>query len=322
MTHPCPLRIGILGTDTSHVTAFAGALNTHTPANHPVLAGARITDALPSFSPDIPSSASRHERFAHELASIHGVRLHETLSSMAEKVDAFIIHSIDGRKHRQQLDSLLPYGKPVFVDKPFAASLEDAVAMFDAADAARVPVFSSSLYRFRPSLLQLLASDVGRRLHVLSIGPCHVEPSHPDWLWYGIHPVEALFTVLGPRCLSVTRTKGEHADVLTGLWADGTIGTVLGLRAGPMPAGVTIHGENGIVSQRADASTAFGATDDYIPLIEAVVSFFRSGTPPVLREETLALFQFLHAAQSDSPSCGPVQLTPDASRACCSPSTF
>lgn len=321
MTHPCPLRIGILGTDTSHVTAFAGALNAHTPAKNPMLEGARITDALPSFSPDIPSSASRHERFTHELVSIHGVQLHETLSSMAEKVDAFIIHAIDGRKHRQQFESLLPYGKPVFVDKPFAASLEDAVAMFDAADSARVPVFSSSLYRFRPSLLQLLASDVGRRLHVLSIGPCHVEPTHPDWLWYGIHPAEALFTVLGPRCLSLTRTQAEQADVLTGLWADGTIGTVLGLRAGPMPSGVTIHGEKGTISQRADASTAFGATDDYIPLIEAVVNFFRSGVPPVDREETLALFGFLHAAQSDALSFGPVQLAPPASRACSSPST-
>jgi predicted dehydrogenase len=306
------MRIGILGTDTSHVTAFASALNAHTPEKKPVLEGARITDALPSFSPDIPSSATRHERFAHELASIHGVQLHETLSSMAEKVDAFIIHSIDGRKHRQQLESLLPYGKPVFVDKPFAASLEDAVAMFDAADSAHVPVFSSSLYRFRPSLLRLLESDVGRYLHVLSVGPCHIEPTHPDWLWYGIHPVEALFTVLGPCCLSVTRTQGEHADVLTGLWADGTIGTVLGLRAGPMPAGVTIHGEKGTVFQRTDASTAFGATDDYIPLVEAVVKFFRSGTPPVRREETLALFRFLHAAQSDSISFGPVQLTPEA----------
>lgn len=307
------MRIGIIGTDTSHVTGFARALNSPTRNANPVLDGVCITDAVPCYSPDIPSSASRHERFAHELVTNHGVRLHETTTSMAENVDAFIIHSIDGRKHRPQLEALLRYGKPVFVDKPFAASLEDAVAMFEAADSARVPVFSSSLYRFRPSLLHLLKADVGRRLHVQSVGPCHIEPTHPDWFWYGIHPAEALFTVLGPRYRFVTRTQSENADVLTGLWDDGSIGTVLGLRTGPMPSGVTIYGEKGTISQHADNSTAFGANDDYTPLIEAVVSFFRSGIPPVAQEETLALLRFLDTAPNTSPVCGPVRSSTDQS---------
>jgi predicted dehydrogenase len=302
MPRQSTLRIGIIGTDTSHVTSFAKALNSPAPNQSPTLAGARITDAVPSFSPDIASSASRHERFTRELASVHGVRLHESSASMAKNVDAFIIHSIDGRKHRHQLESLLPYGKPVFVDKPFAASLDDVEAMFDAADSALVPVFSSSLYRFRPSLRPLLEADLGRRLHVQSVGPCHTEPTHPDWFWYGIHPAEALFTVLGPRFISVKRTKSTDADVLTGVWEDGSIGTVLGLRAGPMPARVTIHAERGTITQDADDTTAFGAADDYTPLIEAVLNFFRSGVPPVSREETVALFRFLDSAQRSSGS--------------------
>ena len=308
------MRIGIIGTDTSHVTGFASILNgTHDTPTNPLLSGARITDAVPGFSPDIPSSASRHERFTQELAAIHGVRIHATAASMADDVDAFIIHSIDGRKHRSQLDELLGYGKPIFVDKPFAASLDDATAMFASAESAKVPIFSSSLYRFRPSLTELLKADVGRKLHVQSIGPCHLEPSHPDWFWYGIHPAEALFTVLGPRCVSVTRTASTEADVLTGLWDDGSIGTVIGLRAGPMPSGVTIHGEKGTVSQVSAFATSFGAADDYTPLVEAVISFFRTGIAPVHPSETLALFRFLDAAQRTSAAQGHVPLR-DASR--------
>lgn len=296
MDSPRPLRIGIIGTDTSHVTHFARLLNGSETQN-PALQNARITDAVPSHSADIPSSATRHLSFEAELVNLHGVRLHPSLDSMAEQVDAFIIHSIDGRKHPAQLRSLLPFRKPVFVDKPFAASLDDAAAMFEQAKSALVPVFTASLYRFRSSLTHLLSQCAGRILHVQSVGPCHLEPSHPDWFWYGIHPAEALFTVLGPSWHSLTRVFSNDADILTAQWENGAVGTVIGLRSGPMPSGITIHTDHQTLIQTSPQSTAFGAPEDYEPLVEAVVRFLRTGTPPVTPNETLALFAFLDAAE-------------------------
>jgi hypothetical protein len=292
------LRIGIIGTDTSHVTGFARLLNAgHSAAKHPEFAGARVTAALPGFSEDISSSHSRHERFASELVQTLGVHLVHSVAALCEQVDALIVHSIDGRKHRAQLEQILPFGKPVFVDKPFAASFSDAAAMFEAAERAGVPVFSSSVYRFYPSLRSLLQRDFGRFLHVHSVGPCHLEPSHPDLFWYGIHAAEALFTVLGPECVSVTRTASADSDVVTGLWACGATGTLVGLRGGPMPHGVTVYGTMQTAAQEAGVETAFGAPDDYTPLVVEIVRFFRSGVPPVSRRETLALFAFLEAAE-------------------------
>jgi predicted dehydrogenase len=295
MTSTGLLRIGIVGTDTSHVTGFARLLNA--VAAQPELAGARVVAAVPCFSDDIPGSLSRHAGFESELAETHGVRLVESIGELCQQVDALIIHSIDGRKHRVQLEQILPFGKPVFVDKPFAASLSDAVAMFDAAERVGVPVFSSSVYRFYPSLRSLLRLDFGRVLHVHSVGPCHLESSHPDLFWYGIHAAEALFTVLGPDCVAVTRTTSSDSDVVTGLWACGATGTLLGLRGGPMPHGVTVFGTQQTAAQEAGAETAFGAPDDYSPLVVEIVRFFRTGIPPVSRGETLALFAFLDAAE-------------------------
>lgn len=289
------LRIGIVGTDTSHVTGFARLL--HGAAAHPEFSGARIVAAVPGFSGDIPSSANRHEGFERDLVETFGVRLVESIGELCCQVDALIIHSIDGRKHRSQLEQILPFGKPVFVDKPFAASLSDAVAMFDAAERANVPVFTSSVYRFYPSLRSLVRRDFGRVLSVQSVGPCHLEPSHPDLFWYGIHAAEALFTVLGPACVSVTRTAAADSDVVTGLWDCGATGTLVGLRAGPLPHGVTVYGTHQTVVQESGAETAFGAPDDYTPLVLEIVRFFRSGVPPVSRRETLALFAFLDAAE-------------------------
>lgn len=301
-----PLRIGIIGTDTSHVTGFSRLL--HTAPTHSELAGARVVAAFPSFSEDIPSSRSRHLGFAKELTETLGVRLVGSVGQLCEQVDALIIHSIDGRKHRAQLGEILPHNKPVFVDKPFAASLADAVAMFDAAKRAGVPVFSSSVYRFYPSLRSLLRQDFGRILHAHSVGPCHLEASHPDLFWYGIHAAEALFAVLGPDCVSVARTSCADTDVVTGLWAGGATGTLVGLRGGPMPHGVTVYGTRLTATQDSNKETAFGAPDDYAPLVLEIVRFFRTGVPPVSARETLALFAFLDAAERSKSEGHSVQM--------------
>ena len=284
----------MVGTDTSHAPAFARCLLQS--GGVPGLAGARVTDAVPGFSADIVPSVSRHAAFEQELEELLGVTLHGSVAAMAGCVDAFLLLSSDGRRHPAQLRELLPFGKPVFVDKPFAVSLRDAAAMFGEAAAAGVPVFSASLNRFRPSLQRVMGHGVGRILHVDSRGPCHREPTHPDLFWYGIHPAEALFTVLGPECGSVVRVVGECAEVVTGLWRSGAVGTLTGFRAGPMPYGVTIHGEEGTAVQEAASSTAFGAPEDYTPLVLEIVRFFRTGLPPVEPRETLALMAFLEAA--------------------------
>ncbi len=60
-----PIRVGIIGLDTSHVTAFTKILND--PKAEGDLAGVRIVAAYPGGSPDIPSSADRVEGFTKTL---------------------------------------------------------------------------------------------------------------------------------------------------------------------------------------------------------------------------------------------------------------
>ena len=44
-------------------------------------------------------------------------------------------------------------------------------------------------------------------------GVLFLEATHPDFFWYGIHGVEALFTVMGTGCRSVSRTSAADFDV-------------------------------------------------------------------------------------------------------------
>src|ERR1035441_10772512 len=65
------LRLGLIGTDTSHVTEFAKTLNDPAAKDH--IGGARIVVAYKGGSPDVEDSSRRVERFASELREKYGI---------------------------------------------------------------------------------------------------------------------------------------------------------------------------------------------------------------------------------------------------------
>src|SRR5215203_1730697 len=114
------LRIGIIGCDTSHGVEYAARLN---DKNHPgQVPGARIVVAHPTMSPDMPWSRDRAEGFVKELREKYGVRLVGSIRELLAECDAVLLCSLDGRPHPAQARPVLEAGKPVFVDKPVAAS--------------------------------------------------------------------------------------------------------------------------------------------------------------------------------------------------------
>jgi hypothetical protein len=133
-------------------------------------------------------------------------------------------------------------------------------------------------------------------------GPSPFEPHHQlDLSWYGIHPIELLYTLMGPGCIEVSRTSSDASDAIVGRWKDGRIGTVRGLRPyGPF--GVVVYqGEKTVVSDPSK-SREIG----YGPLVGKIMEFFRTRTPPVANSETLEIFEFMDAAQRSKESGGAV----------------
>jgi predicted dehydrogenase len=190
-------------------------------------------------------------------------------------------------------------GKPLFIDKPMAASLADAREIFRLAAATKVPVFSSSALRFGSKIQRARRdADLGAVLGCEAFGPSPTEPHHPDLFWYGIHGVEILFTVMGPGCESVVRTHTEGADLVVGRWADGRIGSFRGLRKGPEPYGALVFAEKKVVQVEPDPGNL------YRPLLEEIVKFFRTGKPPVDPQETLEILAFMEAADQSKKEGG------------------
>ena len=278
-------KVGIIGLDTSHSVAFTKVLN---GANAEAdVAGCPVVAAYPHGSKDIESSVSRIPEYTEEMQDL-GVKIVDSIDALLDEVDFVLLETNDGRRHLEQALPVFEAGKPVFIDKPIAASLSDAVALFNAAEKYGVPMFSSSSLRYMSSAQEVVNGSVGKVLGATAYSPAHLESTHPDLYWYGVHGVEALFTVMGTGCQSVTRQHTEGADVVVGSWNDGRIGTFRGIRSGELGYGGTAFGETGIAS--------IGPYDGYRPLLVEIVNFFKTGEPPVSAEETLEIFAFMTAA--------------------------
>ncbi len=279
------LRIGIIGLDTSHSIAFATALNAESPPE--TLAGCRVVAAYPYGSRDIESSTSRIPDYTVQVEGL-GVEVVDSIETLLERVDCVLLETNDGRPHLEQALLVFEAGKPVFIDKPVAGSLSDAVAIYRAAEHYGVPVFSSSSLRWLGQTQEVRNGSQGRVLGCETYSPCSTEPTHPDLFWYGIHGVEALYAVMGPGCETVTRAATDGCDVVVGVWEGGRIGSFRGIRDGAAGYGGSAYCENAIV--------ALGPFNGYGPLIERIVHMFHTGETPVTPEETIELYAFMEAA--------------------------
>lgn len=279
------IRVGIIGLDTSHSPAFIELLNSKDP--QPEHQGFRVVAAYPYGSKTIESSVKRIPEYT-EKAKANGVEIVSSIAELLDKVDCVMLETNDGNLHLEQAVEVLKSGKPMFIDKPIAADLVDAIAIFKLADKYGVPVFSSSALRFVPKNMELRNGKYGKVLGADCYSPAPGEPSHPDFSWYGIHGVETLYTIMGTGCKEVARLSSEGTDVVSGLWSDGRIGTFRGTRTGQHTYGGTAFCETGAVIA--------GGYEGYGYLLSEILKFFKTKVVPVTEAETLEIFTFMAAS--------------------------
>ncbi len=295
---PAPLRIGIIGTDTSHVPAFTKIMNE--PGT-----GVKVVAAYKGGSPDIAASATRVDKFAADLVEKHQVVIVDTIAALLAKVDAVLLLSVDGRPHLAQVREVFAAKKRVYIDKPLAGNWKDGLEIVRLSKESGTPFFSASSVRFYETLVKTRTDPaLGTVLGCDAFAPMSYEPTHPDLFWYGIHGVEALYSVLGTGCESVTRVRGSDADLTIGRWKDGRTGVYRGLLKGAKPYGVTVYGDKGVKS-----SLAVQGKNGYDTLAQEIIKFLKGGPPPVSPEEMIEVLAFMQAADLSKERGGvPVRL--------------
>ncbi|MFO0941008.1 MAG: Gfo/Idh/MocA family oxidoreductase [Pirellulales bacterium] len=282
-----PLKLGIIGLDTSHVQAFTKQINRPDPKKPPL--NLKVIAAFPGGSEDLPSSRDRVAGFTKQLREMD-VEIVDSIEALLPKVDAVLLESVDGRKHLEQAVPVFRAGKRVFIDKPLAANLTDAIAIDLVAKHYKANWFSSSSLRFSESIRKFRDDQAysGKIHGAVSWGPCSIDATHVDHYWYGIHGVESLYTAMGIGCQSVAQTSTNGADTVVGVWNDGRTGVFRGIRAGSSGFGMVVFSD-----KKIETDSKF---DGYEPLVYEIDKFLSGGPQPVSNEETLEIMTFMQAA--------------------------
>jgi len=289
-----PLRLGLVGLDTSHVLAFTSILND--PNNSEHVPGAKVVAGFKGGSPDLPSSWDRVEEYTKQLQDRYGVEIVDSIPALCEKVDGVLITSVDGRPHLEQAKQVIPAGKPMFIDKPVAGSFGDVLEIARLAKQANVPWFGGSSLRWYKGVRDAIDPEkVGQIVGCDAFSPCPLEPHHPDLFWYGVHGVEILYAAMGRGCQTVQRTSTDNTEVVTGVWADGRVGTFRGTRSGQHDYGATVLGTKGITTAKGHS---------YKGLVEQIVKLMQTKQSPLDPAEIVEMYGFMQAADESKQQGG------------------
>ena len=278
------LKIGMIGLDTSHAPAFTKLFNADNAAGP--LARMKVVAAYPGGSPDLPSSRDRIENFTNQLEEL-GVKIVGSIPELLEQVDVVLLESVDGRKHLEQVLPVFKAGKPVFIDKPLAAGLTDAICIHLLGQKYDAKWFTSSSLRFSPSIIKHRSASAPVQ-GAAAWSPCSMDETHADLFWYGVHGVETLYTAMGQGCKTVSRVHLPGVDLVVGQWPNGRIGTFRGIRDGKAGYGLVVFGNKTIESD--------GKYEGYAPLVDEIAKFFAGGSAPVSNDESLEIMTFMETA--------------------------
>jgi len=289
------IKLGIVDCDTSHVLQFTMRCNHVEIDEEQWVDGARVVCAYPGTSV-VTDQATVDER-VEKLAG-WGVEIVKNREEMIGKVDGVLIESNQGSQHLKHAELFMKAGIPCYIDKPFANSADDALAIAKLAQENNVPFFSSSSLRYAPEVVAAKA-ELGTIFGADAWSPASLHEASPGLAHYGIHGVEILFALMGAGCQAVSCAFSEEiGEVNTARWSDGRVGVMRGTRKGAHDYGFVAWGESEVRRSGVDAAYI------YRELVKEFVELFATGKSPIDPNETIEIVCFMDAALESSKQSG------------------
>ena len=268
------MKIGIIGTDSSHAIAFSERLMNK---GHQIFAY--------RGGSSIELSSTRIERISGQLCE-KGIPFIDSLQEMMEICDAFIITSVDASQHFEQFEELSAAKKPVFIDKPLAQNYEQALAIIELANKHGIPIMSCSALRFAEEI-QLAKSQ--RDIKAVDIITPLPMLGGVDYFYYGIHAVEMISALKGMGIEDIAVTSNEQQHFITLTFMDGTVSTIRGYLQGRQTFQFVTHTHQ----QSEWFEIGEGNFQFYDYLIDAIEQFFILRERPIKQVETLEIIRVL-----------------------------
>lgn len=211
-----------------------------------------------------------------------GVAKASSIEQVVNECDCIVVLSPDNVEHHERLATLpLASGKPVYIDKPFAPSLEVGRRMVERAKAHNTPLMSSSALRFDSTVENAIKQIGDQKPRFMSArGPGVFEI-------YAIHQVEPIATIIGTGARRLMQCGSGDNKLMVIDYGDGRRAVMNQIPSHPFQFSVQ-YGET--------ETLVVNEMSDFFPrFIEAMLGFFDTGVSPVPSEQTLAIAAILEA---------------------------
>ncbi len=275
--------VAMIGLDTSHTVEFTKLMQ---HPEHKVVDGMRVAKAL-RFPSVFQSEEGQDSRQA-ELEAM-GVTMAATIEDAVDGVDAIFLEINDPALHLPYFEKIVGLGKPVFIDKPLAASVAEGRRIQKLAEAAGTPTWSSSSLRFIPSLVEA-KQKITVPFTAHTFGALGTAAVGSDLVWYGVHAVEMLVASLGVGACGVRALKDKHGVTLLVEYPDDRRGLVECLRG--------LYKYGGRLQSKEDLAFFDSSTGSpYSSLMGALRDFVIDSLIPVPLAEALEVMVILEAGE-------------------------
>lgn len=225
---------------------------------------------------------------AETLAKVVGIdQVCDDLAECGRDVDGILIPDDCTCRHYRHAETLWPAGKPMFIDKPLAGTIEEAEGVVAKAEEHGVPVFSASGLQFTEEI-----DKARHQIRRLGSVLCAVAASPNELVFYGIHGLAMLWQLYGPGIASVQNVGEGDVDLVKYRWRDGHLGVQVGLEGGRPGWKLTVFGETG----RLDISVG-DADYFYWRVMSQFIAMVKTGEPPLPNEQMLEIIRALCLAK-------------------------
>ena len=180
------VKIGILGTDggmqSGHTKAVCNIFKEH---------GKEWETQIVSIFGDNAGETTA-------LAAEYSIDVPKRYEDMTEAVDAVMIMPRDGSKHLKYALPFIEKGMPLFMDKPFTSSAEDAAAVAAAAKKSGAPICGGSYVKYTDAVSELkeLAQSGDNILSGYIAFPTQMNSAY-GFHFYSHHAIEVMLTIFG-----------------------------------------------------------------------------------------------------------------------------
>jgi predicted dehydrogenase len=264
-----PIRLGCLGTDSSHLPEFSKRIKAMNEAGKTRCV---VTQFYTDGKHDMPAGqVAKWEQTTLELGATRATSLEQMLAS----VDGVLVLAVNGHRHLELALPSLAKGLPTYVDKPLTCDLQQAKQLLAAARKGNARCYSASSLRFAAEVTGLPREVIGTINSIDATGPGELNDSMEGLFFYGVHTIEMVDALFGKPGVSRVRAISNKDRELVDLeYADGRHAHLRMERNGSYDFAATVHGSKSLHQFKVNFNGV------YDRLVEGMTRFFEGGTAP------------------------------------------